>query len=97
MAVAFEVDTGGRVEASGLRVVESPHRRDAGRGYYPRIYVVGVRAGRGAGRVEASGYDSTVTHVVSSHVATLRFQPALVDGRPVRSTVLVACHQESAG
>jgi hypothetical protein len=37
-----------------------------------------------------------VTQSVTSHIAALQFRPALVGGRPVRSTVLVACHQ-SAG
>ena len=95
VAVAFIVDTSGRVEQSGVRVVESPGRQTSGRGYYPRIYVIGAKAGRNARRVDPAGYDSTVARVVASHVAGLRFQPALVDGRPVRSSVLVACHQEA--
>lgn len=94
VAVAFVVDTSGRVERSGVRLVESPRHQLGGRGYYPRIYVVGTKAGRDAQRVHPAGYDSMVSHVMASHVAALRFEPALVDGRPVRSTVLVACHQQ---
>jgi hypothetical protein len=93
VAVAFVVDTAGKVDPSRLRIVESPGRLAAGRGFYPRIYVVGTKAGASPDRVDPARYDSVVTHAVTSHVAGLRFHPALVGGRPVRSTVLVACHR----
>ena len=93
VAVAFVVDTAGKVDPSRLRVVESPGRQPAGRGFYPRIYVVGTKAGASPGRVDPARYDSVVTQAVTSHIAGLRFHPALVGGRPVRSTVLVACHR----
>jgi hypothetical protein len=93
VAVAFVVDTSGRVDPSRIHIVESPGREPAGRGFYPRIYVVGTRAGPTRGVVGPAGYDSLVTHTVTSHIAALRFRPALVGGRPVSSTVLVACHQ----
>ena len=93
VAVAFVVDTSGRVERSGVRLVESPRHRERGRGYYPRIYVIGTKA-RAARRVQPAGYDSAVSEMMASHVGALRFQPALLNGRPVRSTVLVACHQQ---
>ncbi len=96
VAVAFEVDTSGKVDPSRIHIVESPSRRPAGRGFYPRIYVVGTKAGPTRGGVDPAGYDSLVTHAVTSHIAALQFRAALVGGRPVRSTVLVACHQ-SAG
>jgi hypothetical protein len=92
VAVAFVVDTSGKVDPSRIHVVESPGREPAGRGFYPRIYVVGTKAGPTRG-VDPAGYDSLVTHTVTSHIAALRFRPALVGGRPVSSTVLVACHQ----
>jgi hypothetical protein len=93
VAVAFVVDTAGKVDPSTLRIIESPGRPPAGRGFYPRIYVVGTKAGASPGRMDSARYDSAVTHAVTSHIARLRFRPALVGGRPVRSTVLVACHR----
>ena len=65
----------------------------AGRGFYPRIYVVGTRSGRAPGHLDPAGYDSVLTQAVTSHIAGLLFHPALVGGRPVSSTVLVACHR----
>jgi hypothetical protein len=96
VAVAFVVDTSGKVDPSRIHIVESPSRQPAGRGFYPRIYVVGTKAGPTRGGVDPAAYDSLVTHAVTSHIAALQFRPALVGGRPVSSTVLVACHQ-SAG
>jgi hypothetical protein len=93
VAVAFVVDTSGKVDPSKLRVVESPGRHSAGRGFYPRIYVVGTKAGRAPSSMDQAGYDSVVTRAVASHIAGLRFRPALVGGRPVSSLVLVACHR----
>jgi hypothetical protein len=93
VAVAFVVDTSGKVDPSRIHIVESPGRQPAGRGFYPRIYVVGTKAGPGRAGVDPARYDSLVTHAVTSHIAALQFRPALVGGRPVRSTVLVACHQ----
>lgn len=93
VAVAFVVDTGGKVDPSRIHIVESPGRLPAGRGFYPRIYVVGSKAGPTRGGVDPARYDSLVTNAVTSHIAALQFRPALVGGRPVRSTVLVACHQ----
>lgn len=92
VAVALEVDPSGRVDRSRVQVIESPGRQSGGRGFYPRIYVVGAREGREAGRVDPARYDSVVTHAVTSHVAGLEFRPAMEAGRPVSSTVLVACH-----
>jgi hypothetical protein len=93
VAVAFVVDTSGKVDPARIHIVESPGREPAGRGFYPRIYVVGTKAGRTTGSVDPARYDSLVRNAVTSHIATLQFRPALVGGRPVRSTVLVACHQ----
>jgi hypothetical protein len=96
VAVAFVVDTTGKVDPSRLQIVESPGRHPTGRGFYPRIYVVGTRAGTSTSRVSPARYDSVVTDAVTRHVSALRFRPALVGGRPVRSTVLVACHRSSS-
>jgi hypothetical protein len=93
VAVAFVVDTGGKVDPARIHIVESPGRQSAGRGFYPRIYVVGTKAGPARGGVDPAHYDSLVTHTVINHIAALQFRPARVGGRPVRSTVLVACHQ----
>jgi len=93
VAVAFVVDTSGKVDPSKLRVIQSPGREPTARRFYPRIYVVGTRAGPAADHLDPAGYDSVLTQAVTSHIAGLRFRPALVGGRPVRSTVLVACHQ----
>jgi hypothetical protein len=87
------VDTSGKVDPSKLRVIQSPGREPTGRRFYPRIYVVGTRAGPAEGHLDPARYDSVLTQAVTSHIAGLRFRPALVGGRPVRSTVLVACHR----
>ena len=93
VAVAFVVDTSGKVDPSQLRVIQSPGREPTGRRFYPRIYVVGTRAGPAADHLDPAGYDSLLTQAVTRHIAGLRFRPALVGGRPVSSTVLVACHR----
>lgn len=93
VAVSFVVDTSGKVDPSQLRVIQSPGREPTGRRFYPRIYVVGTKAGRAADHLDPAGYDSVLTQAVTSHIAGLRFRPALVGGRPVSSTVLVACHR----
>ena len=93
VAVAFVVDTSGKVDPSQLRVIQSPGREPTGRRFYPRIYVVGTKAGPAADHLDPGGYDSLLTRAVTSHIAGLRFRPALVGGRPVSSTVLVACHR----
>ena len=91
VAVAFEVDASGRVDASKLRVVESPKRQSRGGRFYPRIYVVGARAARTPQRVAPAELDSVATEAVARHVTALEFRPAMSGGRPVSSTVLVAC------
>jgi hypothetical protein len=93
VAVGFVVDAEGKVDGSRLRIVESPGRPSTGRGFYPRIYVVSTRKGRAPGPVDPARYDALVTNAVSRHILTLRFRPARVGGKPVRSTVLVACHR----
>jgi hypothetical protein len=92
VAVALEVDSSGAVDRSKLHVVQSPGRDGTERQYYPRIYVVGAKAGRSTGVVDPAAYDSVLTGAVEGHVASLRFTPAMRDGRPVSSAVLIACH-----
>ena len=93
VAVALVVEADGRVDPAGLRVVESPSHPASERRFYPRIYVVGARAGREAHRIDPAAYDSAITRAVTRHMTGLAFHPALKEGRPVRSTVLIACHQ----
>ena len=93
VAVAVMVDSNGNVEPSGVRVVESPDRDRAGPAFYPRIYVVGARLKRHPARLDPAGYDALVTAAVTRHVAGLTFQPAERNGRPVSSTVLIACQR----
>jgi hypothetical protein len=90
--VAVVVDSTGRVDPAAMRVIESPARAPSRRSYYPRIYVVGARLNERPARVEPGAYDTVVTGAVTSHIAGLVFYPAVKDGRPVRSTVLIACH-----
>jgi hypothetical protein len=93
VAVALVVEADGRVNPAGLRVVESPSHPASERRFYPRIYVVGGRVGRAAYRIDPAAYDSAITRAVTRHMTGLTFRPALKEGRPVRSTVLIACHQ----
>jgi hypothetical protein len=93
VAVALVVEADGRVDPAELRVVESPSHPASERRFYPRIYVVGARVGRAAARIDAASYDSVVTRTVTRHMTGLAFHPAVKEGRPVRSTVLIACHQ----
>lgn len=95
VVVAVPVDSQGRVDPSGVLVVESPDRTPSAREYYPRIYVVGARLKKYRGRMEAADYDAMVTGTVTRHVAGLAFRPAVRDGRPVSSTVLIACQRPS--
>jgi hypothetical protein len=91
--VALVVEADGRVNPAGLRVVESPSHPTSERRFYPRIYVVGARVGGATRRIDAAAYDSAITSTVTRHMSGLAFHPALREGRPVRSTVLIACHQ----
>jgi hypothetical protein len=93
VAVALVVEADGRVNPAGLRVVESPSHPTSERRFYPRIYVVGARVGGAARRIDPAAYDSAITSTVTRHMTGLAFHPALREGRPVRSTVLIACHQ----
>jgi hypothetical protein len=89
VAVAFVVDTNGRVDPKTLQVIESPDRPQTANRFHSRIYIVGAKVR--VDRIDPAAYDSLVTHEVASHVADLMFRPALREGRAMRSTVLVSC------
>jgi hypothetical protein len=91
VAVAFVVDTNGRVDPQTLRVIESPNRPQTENRVYSHIYIVGATVRDDPDRLNPAAYDSLVTHEVASHVADLLFRPALSEGRAIRSTVLVSC------
>lgn len=95
VAVSFVVDTTGAVDRRTLEVVQSPGWPPTTPEFYPHIYVVGTTA-----RVDrdlpqaARAYGAVLAADVLRHVAALRFRPALRNGRPVRSTVLVSCQAQ---
>jgi hypothetical protein len=91
VAVAFVVDTAGTVDRGTLRVVESPGRPQTDRRFQSHVYVVGAAVRPDPAPVDPARYDSVVTHDVASHVVDLVFRPALKQGRPVRSSVLISC------
>jgi hypothetical protein len=91
VAVAFVVDTNGRVDPQTLRVIESPNRPQSENRVHSHIYIVGATVRDDLERLNPAAYDSLVTHEVASHVADLLFRPALSEGRAIRSTVLVSC------
>jgi hypothetical protein len=91
VAVAFVVDTNGRVDRQTLRVIESPNRPQTENRVHSHIYIVGATVRDDRNRLNPAAYDSLVTHEVASHVADLLFRPALSEGRAIRSTVLVSC------
>jgi hypothetical protein len=91
VAVAFVVDTNGRVDPRTLRVIESPSRRQTENRVHSHIYIVGATVRDDPDRLTRAAYDSLVTHEVATHVAELLFRPALSESRAIRSTVLVSC------
>jgi hypothetical protein len=91
VAVAFVVDTNGRVDPQTLRVIGSPNRPQTENLVHSHIYIVGATVRDDRDHLNPAVYDSLVTHAVASHVADLLFRPALSEGRAVRSTVLVSC------
>jgi hypothetical protein len=91
VAVAFVVDTNGRVDRATLQVIESPGQPRTDHRYHARVYVVGANLRMDSGRTLPTANDSALTEEVASHVAGLLFRPALREDRVVRSTVLVSC------
>lgn len=90
--VEFVVDKTGAVDPATVRVVQSPDRPRADYQFYTHLYAIaaGAEVDEDLARAGAD-YDAVVTGDVLRHVKSLRFRPALRDGHPVRSTVLVSC------
>jgi hypothetical protein len=91
VAVAFVVDTNGRVDPATLHVIESPGQPRTDHQFHPRVYVVGPSGRVDPGRTPLAASDSVLTEEVASHVAGLVFRPALRADHVIRSTVLVSC------
>lgn len=92
VSVGFDVDVHGVVDPATLHVVQSPAKPQTEHRLYGHMYAVAIsaRVDRALSRVEPV-YDSVVTRDVRQHIAALRFRPALRDGLPIRSSVLVSC------
>ena len=91
VSVAFVVDTNGVVDPGSMRVVESPGHPQSDRRYHAHVYVVAATMRPDAAPIDPVRYDSLVTHEMTSHAVDLTFRPALEDGQPVRSSVLISC------
>jgi hypothetical protein len=91
VAVAFVVDTNGRVDRATLKVVEAPGQPRTDHRFHARVYVVGASLRVDHGRIPPPASDSVLTQEVASHVAGLVFRPALRADHVIRSTVLVSC------
>jgi hypothetical protein len=91
VAVAFVVDTNGRVDPATLQVIESPGQPRTDHRFLGRVYVVGASMQVNPGRSRPAADDSALIKEVASHVAGLVFRPALQSDRVIRSTVLVSC------
>ena len=91
VAVAFVVDTNGRVDRETLEVIESPGQPRTDHRFHARVYVVGASLRVDPGRTPPAANDSVLTEEVASHVVSLVFRPALSEDRVIRSTVLVSC------
>ena len=97
VSVSFVVDSRGAVDHGSIRDVESPDHPQSDRRYHSHIFVVAATLKKGAGVVTPDRYDALVTSELSSHAAGLPFRPALEDGRPVRSSVLISCQMVQPG
>jgi hypothetical protein len=92
VAMAFVVDSTGAVDPATLRVVQSPNRVRVAGEFYSHIYAVSGTAETDASLRQTGGeWDSLAVDDVRRHVKYLAFRPALRDGRPERSTVMVSC------
>ncbi len=98
VAVKFVVDSLGAIDRSTLRVVNAPGTPAIATGFIPHIYAVGGTARVNRSLPEAlPQYGAIVADDVLRHVASLRFRPGTRNGRPTRSSVLVACSAEQPG
>ena len=91
VAVAFVVDTNGRVDRATLEVIESPGQPRTDHQFHSRVYVVGASQGVHPARTPPAANDSVLTEAVARHAAGLVFRPAMKADRVIRSTVLVSC------
>lgn len=91
VAVAFVVDTNGRVDPATVEVIESPGQPRTDPRFLTRVYVVGATPRVNRGRSPPTADDAVLTREVASHVAGLVFRPALLADRVTRSTVMVSC------
>lgn len=91
VAVAFVVDTNGRVDPATLQVLESPGQPRTDHRFLTRVYVVGATLRVSRGRNPPTADDAVLTREVASHVAGLVFRPALLADRVIQSTVMVSC------
>jgi hypothetical protein len=94
VAVLFVVDTLGAVDPTTVRVVQAPGVAPKPTGFVPHIYAVSatVRVDRSMPET-VPAYGAKVAGDVVQHVSTLRFRPGTRNGRPARSSVLVACQE----
>jgi hypothetical protein len=92
VSVGFDVDVHGAVDPASLHVVQSPAKPQTEHRRYAHMYAVAIGAKVDPALPDAEPvYDSVVTRDVRQHIAALHFRPALRDGRPIRSSVLVSC------
>jgi hypothetical protein len=92
VSIGFDVDARGAVDPASLHVVQSPAKPQTEHRVYAHMYAVaiGARVDRALAHSDPV-FDSVVTRDVRQHIATLQFRPALRDGLPIRSSVLVSC------
>lgn len=91
VSVSLVVDSTGAVDQKSIRVVESPDHPQSDRRYHSHIFVVAAALKGDPGATTPDRYDSLMRSELSSHAAGLIFRPAMEDGQPVRSSVLISC------
>jgi hypothetical protein len=95
VAVSFVVDSLGAVDPATMQVVQAPGMPVPKRWFVPHIYAVATTARVDRGLPEAAPeFGAIIARDVLRHVAGLRFRPGTRNGRPTRSSVLVACRSE---
>jgi hypothetical protein len=82
----------GAVDPTTLRVVQSPRGVRIRGEFFSHIYAVsGIARTDPSLSYSEAVWDSAATEDLRRHVTRLMFRPALRDGRPERSTVMVSC------
>jgi hypothetical protein len=98
VAVSFVVDSLGGVDPATLQVLQAPGAPVSEMGFIPHIYAVGTSARVDRQLPEAAPeFGAIIAGDVLRHVAGLRFRPGTRNGRPTRSSVMVACRSELSG